>query len=134
MSYPDWHPNAITFTPAAGQRAAFTIPANPTDIVNRQGAIQTNMPTLDGIVTYDWTKELVTITHTGITGVEGVAPWLAFRRDFLGQRAGYTNALTRESFTVKVTRVDLEAHSRNPANWRWTIEVQESQALVGTVQ
>lgn len=134
MAYPDWHPNAITFTPSGEQRAAFTIPANPTDIVNRQGAIQVNQPSLDGIITYDWTTELVTITHTGITTTEGLVPWFAFRRDFLGRRVGYTNALTGESFTVKVTRVDLEAHSANPANWRWSIEVQESQALAGTVQ
>lgn len=132
MPYPDWHPNAISFV--LGGKQTFTIPANPTDLVNRQGAIQTNQPTLDGIVTFDWTKELVTITHTGITTTEGLAPWFSFRRDFLGQRVGYTNALTGESFTVKVTRVDLEAHSRNPANWRWTIEAQESQSLAGSVQ
>ena len=124
VSYPDWHPGAVSLTLPGGR--TFTIAANPTDLSDQpQGNVVVRQNISGGNVTTVWGPKPTLYPHQGITGPEGVASWKQAQRDFYLKTCLYTNALTGQSGMVLVTRFDLTASGRNPANWNWRIDCQD---------
>lgn len=123
-AYPTLIDRAISFQLPGN--APFVLPNNPTRLPQKAGTVNVDRPTLDGIVTFVWTKNLQQFVVSGVTFAEGVAPWLAFRAAFLGQRCAYANHLTGESMTVLITDVDVQQDGRNPANWTYAITFKQA--------
>src|SRR6185312_2183344 len=124
MPYPDWQQQAVTLALPNG--TSFTFPNNGTGLTDSAQGNVSQRATGDGWVTQPWPAKPRTYSHQGITGPEGVDPWLRARADFVNQRAIYSNKLTRTTSTVVVTRFDVIGDGAHPARFAWSIEATEA--------
>ena len=115
---------AVTLALADG--TSFTFPNNGTQLVDTaQGNIAQRVTT-DGWVTQPLPTKPQTYHHEGITGPEGLDPWLTAQAAFINQRCVYADKLTRKTKTVVITAFAVRVDGQHPRRATWIIDATEA--------
>ena len=109
---------------------SFVLEPNPTSVTTTNPLVQTNRPSLDGIVTYVWARDLQKVIIDGVSWKD-LFQWVQFKENFQDQVVHYGNLMSGETKTFLVTSVEMRLTGQTPFNVMYHIELQESADITG---